>query len=58
MLERPDWVRMSIQPTMTNNEIEFICDAIKDISKNVNHWKNDYNYAPFKNEFIQQLVNY
>ena len=52
MLERPGWIRMSIHPTMTNDEIEFICDAILQVSKNVNEWKNEYKYDSLKNEFI------
>ncbi|CAH8283524.1 selenocysteine lyase/cysteine desulfurase [Mariniflexile fucanivorans] len=52
MIERPGWVRMSMHPTMTNAEIEFICDAIESISQNYNEWKKDYIYDGVKNEFI------
>ncbi|MGS0524396.1 aminotransferase class V-fold PLP-dependent enzyme [Zobellia nedashkovskayae] len=38
LMERPGWVRMSIHPTMTNAEIEFICDAIETVSKNFKKW--------------------
>ena len=51
LIERPGWVRMSIHPTMTNEEIHFICDAIKDVSENFETWSKDYKYNAIKNEF-------
>ena len=51
LIERPGWVRMSIHPTMTNEEIHFICDAIKDVSENFETWSKDYEYNAIKNEF-------
>ena len=51
LIERPGWVRMSIHPTMTNEEIHFICDAIKDVSENFEKWSKDYEYNAIKNEF-------
>ena len=52
LMERPGWVRMSIHPTMTNDEIYFICDAIKAVSQNHESWGKDYEYNAIKNEFI------
>jgi selenocysteine lyase/cysteine desulfurase len=52
--ERPGWVRVSIHPTMTNAEIDFICQAIKEVSKNFNIWSEDYNYDRIKNEFTHK----
>jgi selenocysteine lyase/cysteine desulfurase len=54
LMERPGWIRMSIHPTMTNSEIEFICDAIEEVAKNVNQWQSDYTYNGIKNEFIHK----
>ncbi|MCK0107765.1 aminotransferase class V-fold PLP-dependent enzyme [Flavobacteriaceae bacterium S0825] len=51
LIERPGWVRMSIHPTMTNEEILFICDAIKDVAENFETWSKDYEYNAIKNEF-------
>ena len=44
LIEQSGWVRMSIHPTMTNTEIEFICDAISAEAENFNTWKKDYEY--------------
>jgi len=51
LLERPGWVRMSIHPTMTNSEIDFICKCIKEVAKNFKYWGKEYNYNLVKNEF-------
>ncbi|WP_298500307.1 aminotransferase class V-fold PLP-dependent enzyme [uncultured Algibacter sp.] len=52
LMERPGWIRMSIHPTMTNNDIEFICEAIKEVSKHYKIWGKDYEYNAIKNEYI------
>lgn len=52
LMERPGWVRMSIHPTMTNNDVEFICEAIKEVSLNFKIWEQDYKYDAIKNEYI------
>lgn len=54
LLERPGWIRMSIHPTMTNAEIEFICDAIKQVANNFETWALDYEYSAVKNEYIHK----
>jgi len=51
LIERPGWVRMSIHPTMTDEEVEFICDAIKVIAENHKEWGKDYGYNASKNCF-------
>ncbi len=51
------WVRMSIHPTMTDDELLFIVDAIKDTVKNISLWDRDYRYDSSKNEFINLLSN-
>ena len=52
LVERPGWIRMSIHPTMTNADIDFICDAIKEVAANFKSWESDYSYNTLKNEFI------
>lgn len=54
LIERPGWIRMSIHPTMTNDEIEFICDAIAEVSNNFSSWSDDYEYNALKNEYIHK----
>ena len=54
LIERPGWVRMSIHPTMTNAEVNFICDAIEAVSENFHKWGEDYEYNAIKNEFVHK----
>ncbi len=53
--EKPGWVRLSIHPTMNNDEIYFIADAINQIVKNISSWEKDYEYISSKNEFINTV---
>ncbi|HMQ61943.1 MAG TPA: aminotransferase class V-fold PLP-dependent enzyme, partial [Flavilitoribacter sp.] len=48
---KPGWIRMSIHPTMTDDELEQILDAIEALCKNHREWANDYAYNPKTNEF-------
>jgi selenocysteine lyase/cysteine desulfurase len=54
LMERPGWVRMSIHPIMTNLEIDYICDAIQQVSENFALWGDDYKYDELKNEFLHK----
>lgn len=48
---KPGWVRMSIHPTMTNDELDFILTGIEDTVKNIEEWSKDYVYCSKVNEF-------
>lgn len=54
LMERPGWIRMSMHPTMTNSEIEYICDSIKSVAENFKIWEKDYSYNILKNEFVHK----
>jgi selenocysteine lyase/cysteine desulfurase len=55
--EKPGWVRMSVHPTMTNREMEFILNAIKETVANADKWIGDYNYSSRTNEFNHKFEN-
>lgn len=48
---KPGWVRLSLHPTMTNQELNFIIDSIEQIVLNIQEWKLDYTYNKHTNEF-------
>lgn len=48
---KPGWVRLSLHPTMTNEQLHFIIDAIKQIAINIRDWEKDYRYDIHSNEF-------
>jgi selenocysteine lyase/cysteine desulfurase len=50
--QKPGWIRLSLHPTMTDEELHFIIDAIKQISVHHQEWKKDYLYNKHTNEFI------
>ncbi len=52
--EKPGWVRLSLHPTMTNDEIYYITNAIGLIVKNIDSWGKDYFYDKTKNEFYHK----
>jgi len=52
LLDKPGWIRMSIHPTTTNEEVDFICKSIKDLADNFKDWKKDYQYSEATNEFV------
>ena len=52
LMERPGWIRMSIHPTMTDTEIEFVCDSIAAVATHFKEWGSVYSYDTVKNEFI------
>ncbi len=55
--EKPGWVRMSLHPTMTNDELYYLADALKEIRKNFSSWQKDYKYISSKNEFVNLLTH-
>jgi selenocysteine lyase/cysteine desulfurase len=48
---KPGWVRLSLHPIMTNDEVLFICNAIKKVVLNHREWQKDYLHNPATNEF-------
>ena len=49
--EKPGWVRWSLHPTTTNNEVELMITALKDIVKNIDSCRKDYTYFNRTNLF-------
>ena len=48
---KPGWIRLSLHPTMTDDELMIIIDALKQIIENINEWQKDYCYDKHTNEF-------
>lgn len=51
LANKPGWVRMSIHPTMTNQEIDYILDALDELCLHHKEWATDYIYNVHTNEF-------
>ncbi len=52
--EKPGWVRLSINPVMTNDEIKYIINAVEQICKHHPTWAEDYSYDLKSNEFYHK----
>jgi selenocysteine lyase/cysteine desulfurase len=55
---KPGWVRLSLHPTMTNAELYYITNAIKQIVANIKDWERDYTYNSSENEFSHRNGNF
>ena len=49
--EKPGWIRISLHPTMTDQELDIIVDALRQIRENHEEWAKDYVYDVHINEF-------
>jgi selenocysteine lyase/cysteine desulfurase len=49
---KPGWIRISMHPTMTDQEIEFIMDAVESTASNFREWMKDYYYNSSSNEYV------
>ncbi|MEL6674633.1 MAG: aminotransferase class V-fold PLP-dependent enzyme [Bacteroidota bacterium] len=50
--QKPGWIRMSIHPTMSNQELQYILSAIHEVAVNHPAWGEDYRYDNRSNEYI------
>ncbi len=51
---KPGWVRLSLHPTMTTEDLYIVVDALKTIRKNRVKWSSDYSYDKYTNEFYNK----
>jgi len=51
LTNKPGWIRLSIHPTTTNEEVKFICDAIITLAENHPIWASEYHYDATQNDF-------
>ena len=49
---RPGWVRLSIHPTFSDQDVITICDAIEHVATHADHYLSQYDYAKGDNTFI------
>lgn len=54
LIDRPGWIRMSIHPTLTNKEVEFVCDSIREVAENHHEWGKDYEYIAEINDYMHK----
>ncbi len=55
--EKPGWIRISIHPTMTDQEVDYIIEAVKQLAAHHKKWSIDYTYDTHTNEYTTQKSN-
>ncbi len=55
--DKPGWVRWSLHPTMTNDEVEIMISALNEIVTNIESYKNDYILVQRSNIFRHKNQN-
>lgn len=54
---KPGWIRLSLHPTMTNDELLFITRALKQVAENAAEWGKEYLYNQHTNEFQHKIFS-
>ena len=54
--QKPGWIRLSLHPTITTIELDFICNSLKELSENIEEWSRDYTYDSIKNDYVHISV--
>ena len=54
---RPGWIRLSIHPTMSDQDIELILQSIEYLAANHQEMAKEYTYVPHKNIFVHNNFN-
>lgn len=52
LTEKMGWIRMSIHPTMTDADLDYVLEAIAQVAFNHKIWAKDYQYDPQENNFM------
>ena len=52
--EKPGWVRWSLHPTTSNEEVRFFLESLESIIANISAWEQDYVYLKRTNEFMHK----
>jgi len=56
LVRKPGWIRMSIHPTTTTAEMDYVCESIIALANNHKDWAKDYEYSKCNNEFIHKSL--
>jgi selenocysteine lyase/cysteine desulfurase len=52
--EKPGWVRWSLHPTTTDQELLYFIDSLRSVLSNIEIWEKDYVYLIRSNEFMHK----
>jgi selenocysteine lyase/cysteine desulfurase len=55
--EKPGWMRVSLHPTMTDEEVAYIGKSIVELAENHQEWREEYNFDPACLELVPKGNN-
>ena len=55
--EKPGWVRLSLHPVMSEEELDYVISAVIEVARNADEWGKDYDYQPGRNEFVHKFAS-
>jgi len=50
---KPGWIRLSIHPTTTDEDIDYMLTSIKELAEKFTIWEEEYNYNKYTNNFTE-----
>lgn len=51
---KPGWVRLSLHPTMNDEELNFVIEALRELVGHIEEWEKDYAYDQSTAEFLNK----
>jgi len=54
---KPGWIRVSLHPTTSNEELEYVCDSLDALTANAVLWKEDYQLVDQKYVYNKGLLD-
>jgi selenocysteine lyase/cysteine desulfurase len=55
--EKPGWVRISLHPTLTDQEVRYIGESIQLVAQNHQSWREEYDFDPACLELVPKRSN-
>ncbi len=52
--EKPGWVRWSLHPTSTDEEVMYFLSSLESITEHISEWEKDYVYLKRTNEYMHK----
>ena len=52
LTSKAGWIRLSLHPTMTEQDVAYIANALEELAEQHVTWSRDYVYIPTSNEFV------
>jgi hypothetical protein len=55
--EKPGWIRVSLHPTMTDQEARYIGESIQELAQKHLEWRDEYDFDPACLELVPKKSN-